>query len=169
MEIYELYRDLERGPDFVQAFTQGFTQAEARMRPSPQDWSPLEVIAHLYDEERQDFRPRLEIALFHPQEAWAPIDPEDWVERRRYNERDLGEVLQAFIAERSESLAWLRSLDAPDWEAVYPAPLGPIRAGDLLAAWVAHDQLHLRQLIELRRYRLAQLSAPFNLRYAGDW
>jgi len=168
MEIFELVRELERGMDNVQAFTQGFTLAEARLRPSPQDWSLLEVIAHLHDEERQDFRPRLKIALFHPQEAWEPIDPQAWVEQRRYNERELSETLQAFLVERIESLAWLRSLDAPDWGAVYPAPFGPIRAGDLLAAWAAHDLLHLRQLIELRRYRLAQMSAPFNLRYAGD-
>lgn len=169
MEIAELYRELERGAENLRALALDFTPEEARLRPAAHEWSLLEVIAHLYDEERYDFRPRLETVFFHPQEAWTPIDPQGWVEQRRYNERNLGETLQNFLAERGESLAWLRGLEAPDWEAVYLAPFGPIRAGDILAAWAAHDQLHLRQALELRRFRLARLSAPFSLRYAGDW
>lgn len=169
MGIEELYLELERSAGILQGLALGFTLQEARQRPSPQEWSLLEVIAHLYDEERHDFRPRLEIALFHPYESWAPIDPEGWVTQRRYNERDLDETLRGFLTERNESLAWLRSLASPDWEAVYPAPFGPIRAGDILAAWAAHDQLHARQMVELRRARLAHQSAPFSLRYAGNW
>lgn len=169
MEIAELYHELERGAENLRALTLDFTSEEARLRPAAHEWSLLEVLSHLCDEERQDFRPRLETVLFHPQEAWTPIDPQGWVEQRRYNERSLDETLQDFLTERGESLVWLRNLKEPDWETVYSAPFGPIRAGDILTAWVAHDQLHTRQVLELRRLRLARLSAPFNLRYAGDW
>jgi hypothetical protein len=44
-----------------------------------------------------------------------------------------------------------------------------MRAGDMLAAWVAHDLLHMRQLVELHRtYTVTQL-APYDTRYAGEW
>ena len=44
-----------------------------------------------------------------------------------------------------------------------------MKAGDLLASWVAHDNLHTRQLVELRRSRLVELAQPYDVRYAGDW
>ncbi len=44
-----------------------------------------------------------------------------------------------------------------------------MKAGELLAAWVAHDNLHMRQLVELRRARLVNLTAPYDVSYAGEW
>jgi hypothetical protein len=52
---------------------------------------------------------------------------------------------------------------------VYQASFGPISAGDLAASWAAHDLLHIRQLVELRRARLLALTAPHRTEYAGDW
>jgi len=66
-------------------------------------------------------------------------------------------------------LAWLRSLDSPDWEATYEAPWGPITAGDLLASWVAHDLLHMRQLVELHWHYKEEQVEPYSTRYAGEW
>jgi hypothetical protein len=127
------------------------------------------VVCHLHDEEREDFRPRLDLVLHRPGEAWARIDPAAWVAEREYNARDLARMLQAFLAERERSLAWLGSLSAPDWSREYQAPFGPITAGDLLASWAAHDLLHTRQLLELRRARLLAHTAPHRTQYAGDW
>lgn len=39
----------------------------------------------------------------------------------------------------------------------------------MFADWVAHDNLHTRQLVELRRHRLLNLTAPYDVGYAGDW
>ncbi|NUP91044.1 MAG: DinB family protein, partial [Candidatus Sumerlaeia bacterium] len=45
---------------------------------------------------------------------------------------------------------------------------GPLRAGDLLAAWAAHDALHLRQIAK-RLLDLARRDAGgFKTDYAGD-
>jgi hypothetical protein len=142
---------------------------KARRRPAPEAWSLLEVICHLHDEEREDFRPRLDLVLHRPQDTWTRIDPAGWITARRYNERDLAEALQGFLVERERSLAWLGSLAAPDWSREYQAPFGRITAGDLLASWAAHDLLHTRQLVELRRARLLAQAAPYSTQYAGDW
>jgi hypothetical protein len=164
-----LYQELARGVDSVRTLMAGMTQAEARSKPSPESWSALEVICHLYDEEREDFRQRLDIMLHRPHEQLPPIDPEGWVAARQYNQRDLAEMLDNFAAERAQSLAWLKGLSAPNWEAEYTTPFGSMKAGDMLASWVAHDNLHLRQLVELRRNRLVSLAAPYDVGYAGEW
>ena len=169
MQFETLYQELACGAEIVGKLVTGVTQAEARSRPNPESWSVLEVVCHLVDEEREDFRQRLDIMLHRPDEPWPPIDPKGWVTGRKYNDRDLAEMLDRFVAERGQSLAWLRGLAAPNWEAEYLAPFGPIKAGDMLAAWVAHDNLHMRQLVELRRSRVVHLTEPYDVQYAGDW
>ena len=54
-------------------------EAQARWRPAPDEWSILEVLSHLVDEEREDFRQRLDYTLHRPGEAWPATDPPGWV------------------------------------------------------------------------------------------
>jgi hypothetical protein len=148
---------------------QHIPQKQASWKPDPATWSILEVINHLYDEERLDFRARLDRLLHQPDRLWPDIDPEGWVTERHYNQRLFDESLNDFLIARRESLDWLASLQAPNWAAVYRASFGQLSAGDLLAAWVAHDLLHMRQLVELHwAYTTDQLSR-FRFAYAGDW
>lgn len=153
----------------IQQLAQDVPAEQARWRPDSESWSLLEVIAHLLDEEREDFRVRLDIILHRPQAPWPPIDPQGWVQAHHYNDRDLPQTLDAFLEEREHSRQWLRSLKEPNWDSVYEARFGPIRAGDMLAAWATHDLLHLRQLVELHYAYLQTLVAPYSSRYAGDW
>ena len=169
MQFEILYQELARGAEIIPALVSGITQAEARSRPAPESWSVLEVVCHLWDEEREDFRQRLDIILHRPAETWPPIDPKGWVITRKYNDRDLAEMLDHFVAERNQSLAWLRRLSAPNWDAECATPFGPIKAGDMLASWVAHDNLHMRQLVELRRSRVVSIAEPYDVGYAGEW
>jgi hypothetical protein len=169
MRLDVLRRELAQGAETIHGLVVGVSAAEARVRPEPAAWSILEVVAHLLDEEREDFRPRLDVVLHRPHETWAPIDPAAWVTARGYNDRELAATLSAFLAERERSLTWLAGLTAPDWSREYQASFGPITAGDLAASWAAHDLLHTRQLLELRRARLLTLTAPHATRYAGDW
>jgi hypothetical protein len=168
MQFSVLIQELANGAQVIRQLVSGFTPDEARFKPDPQSWSALEVICHLYDEEREDFRQRLDIILHRPGDPWPPIDPAGWVTQRGYNERDLEEMLESFLEERQRSLNWLRGL-SPNWESVYQAPFGTVKAGDMFAAWVAHDGLHTRQLAELRRVRVENLTQPYDLQYAGDW
>lgn len=153
----------------IHAFVEGISDDQARWKPAPESWSILEVVNHLLDEEREDFRVLLDLALHRPDEPRPRIDPQAWVTERRYNERGLGESLQGFLAAREASLAWLRELSAPDWEAVYEAPFGPIRAGDVFASWMAHDLLHMRQLVELHWAYTTHRLRPYKVDYAGQW
>ncbi len=143
---------------------------QVRWRPAADAWSTLEVINHLVDEEREDFRTRVDYILHRPGEAPPPIDPAGWITARAYNARDPDESLARFQAERQRSLEWLHGLSSPDWSRSYQLPSGQaLRAGDLLAAWTAHDLLHLRQLVDIQyHWRVSQV-APYSVDYAGPW
>ena len=169
MKAELLYKELANNLDFFKAFLSDVTQTEAQNKPDANSWSILEVVCHLLDEEREDFRQRLEITLNRPGDKWPPIDPQGWVLTRKYNEQSLEDVLAEFLEERRKSLDWLVERTSPDWEQEYSAPFGRIKAGDLLTSWVMHDLLHLRQLVELRREKLKVLSMPYSTAYAGDW
>ncbi len=145
----------------------GVDDDELRWKPAPQRWSMLEVLVHMWDEEKDDFRHRLSLTLEDPRREWPPIDPEGWVDERRYNDRDVAEALAGFRRERAASVAWLRGLAEPDWGRAHEHPaMGVLRAGDLLAAWTAHDLLHIRQIANLRLEYLGVTSAPYSARYA---
>lgn len=144
--------------------------AQAGWRPAPGRWSILDVVNHLADEEAEDFRTRLDLVLNHPGEPWPPIDPEGWVEARAYAGRDLAESLARFREERTRSLAWLPSLHAADWTRSCAHPTaGTLTAGSLLASWVVHDLLHVRQLVRLHGAWVTARAAPHSTRYAGEW
>lgn len=89
---------------------------------------------------------------------------------RQYNARNLSESLGNLFQERQRWLTWRESLQEPDWAAPAPAPWGgTIQAGDMLAAWTAHDLLHMRQLVALK-WAITRLDLePYQVDYAGDW
>jgi hypothetical protein len=169
MEFKSLYKEMESSTEMIRALLSGITQQAAQVKPSPDAWSILEVICHLYDEEREDFREHVDFILHRQNEEWHSIDPQGWVTARNYNGQGLARMQDKFFAEREASLKWLRGLSHPDWETTYTSEYGTTCAGEMLACWIAHDNLHIRQLVELRRYRIERLSQPHTLEYAGEW
>ncbi len=153
----------------IHSLTLGTSDEQARWKSDPETWSILEVINHLYDEEREDFRVRVDFLLHHPGQAWPPINPKGWVTERAYNQRDLTQSVQDFLKERRKSLVWLRELVDPDWQTSITVPFGQFSAGDIFAAWVAHDLLHLRQLVELHWAYTLHMAEPYKVSYAGEW
>src|SRR5688572_12246532 len=151
MEFNTFYQELKNSTEMIRALLSGMTPEEARVKPNAKSWSILEVVCHLYDEEREDFREHVDFILHRQGEEWHQIDPEGWVTERKYNEQDFTEVQEKFFSEREESLDWLEELPNPNWETIYTSQYGTTSAGEMLACWIAHDNLHVRQLVELRR------------------
>lgn len=147
----------------------GLTDEAVHWKPSPTSWSVLEVINHLVDEEIYDFRTHLVHILNTPNHPWPEIDPQGWVTQKGYNQQNFEKTLMVFNDERKTSIAMLNKLSEPNWDAYVEFPWGKLTAGDMLASWVAHDLLHLRQLIELRYQSTAHVSQPYAIEYAGQW
>lgn len=140
---------------------------QASWKPSKSEWSILEVICHLCDEEKEDFRIRLANLLSNPENAWKPIDPEGWVLERNYLAENHIEKVREFLLERQKSINWLSSLIEPQWQNTKTHPeLGSMTAEDMLFAWLTHDLRHIQQLSRLRISYL-QVNCSEAIRYAG--
>lgn len=163
--INELGRNL---PVFDALFT-SLPEGMIHWRPQPDKWNLLEVACHLLDEEREDFRSRLLHTLRHPDQAMPPIDPQGWVKDRNYAAREFEEVRENFARERKQSIVVLNSLSHANWESEYVHPkLGRMSAKLFLCNWLAHDYLHIRQILKLKHGYLAGATGE-SLDYAGPW
>ena len=169
MNVQQAVQQLREHSEIIRSMVHDMRDEPACWRPEATAWSVLEVINHLHDEEREDFREHLDWILHRADEPWSSIDPRGWVSQRQYNSRHLADSLAAFLRERQRSLAWLAGLNDVDWTAVQQAPWGSVTGGDMLAAWVAHDLLHMRQLVELRWALMRREFADYKVDYAGGW
>jgi uncharacterized damage-inducible protein DinB len=169
LNLVECIAVLNQQAQAIQQLASGISDEQARWKPNADSWSILEVINHLYDEEREDFRTRLKHILDQTEGLPPGIDTIGWVTARQYNQRDLQDSIAQFLQEREASLEWLRSLAKPNWDAKNELPSRPLRAGDMLMSWLAHDLLHLRQIVELRYAYLKQQAEPYQIDYAGEW
>ena len=167
MNLHRLTAQMEHNAETIGHLVWGISDAHAVWKPAPTSWSILEVVNHLYDEEREDFRVRLDIMLHRPGQPFPGIDPEGVVTERRYNERDMKDSLRDFLHERQQSVRWLHTLKSPNWDAVYEDKNLKLTAGDMFASWVAHDILHLRQLVKLRWLCTLRDLDPYKVDYAG--
>ena len=92
MEFKALDQEFVNSTEMIRALLADISQDEAQIKPNPESWSILEVICHLYDEEREDFREHLDFILHRQNEAWHRIDAEGWITKRKYNEQSFAEM-----------------------------------------------------------------------------
>jgi hypothetical protein len=165
--LTEARAQLAHLPRALITLTAGLDDAAWRARPAPERWAPVEIICHLRDEEQDDFGARVR-AVLEGRREFAPIDPEGWVEQRRYRDQDPRRALAEFEVRRAASLELLARA-APERLRESGAS-GTVRLSglDLLAAWVAHDYLHLRQLAGTLARLWATRWAPLRADYAGS-
>ena len=160
-------RELARLPALLEALVGDVDDATARTRPAPNEWAPIEILCHLRDEETEDFRARFR-AVLEGRSELPPIDPVGWVESRRYRDADLREVRAAIATARRESLHFLEGIDAGGLDAfIVHRTAGPLSAMDFLAAWAAHDQLHVAQLAATLARLWANRWPSLKVEYAG--
>src|SRR3954469_6189902 len=85
---------LETNPVAIATLVRAMPADGVRWRPTPDDWSVLEGINHLADEERDDFRLRLDYVLHRLGETPPTSTPGTGdVVARGYNSRELDESL----------------------------------------------------------------------------
>src|SRR6185295_12661832 len=124
MEFNALYQELQNSTEMIRALLLGLTQEEVQMKPNPESWSILEVLCHLYDIEREDFREHMDFILHRQNEEYHVIDPQSWIKERKYNEQNFVEMQEKFFAERKQSLAWLMGISVSNWQTTYTSQYG---------------------------------------------
>ena len=169
MEVKRIIEDLSRNREVFRELLKDIQEQLYLWKPGPEKWCLLEVICHLYDEEREDFRARTHHVLETPNAPMTPFDPLALVTKRKYMQQDFNEKLGAFLQERTRSVEWLLSLQSPKWDNTYTHPkLGSLTAKMFLTNWLAHDYLHIRQINRIK-YEYLDTHSGENLNYAGQW
>lgn len=164
-----IFDELERNGVVFETLLHDLPEKMVRWRPALGKWNLLDIVCHLLDEEREDFRVRVASVLQDPNSSLPSIDPQGWVTERNYQDQDFESTLDSLIEEREKSVDRLRSLKNPHWDNVYDHPkMGGMSAQLFLENWLAHDHLHMRQIIGVKFAYLKEFgSEPLN--YAGDW
>lgn len=161
--------ELSNGRDVFKELLHGLSKDEYQWRWQEDKWCLQEIVCHLYDEEREDFRQRTKSVLEDPTKQLPLFDPTTWVKDRDYMGQDYEQVLNNFLSERQASIDWLKSLADPQWENAFQHhKMGPLTAGFFLSNWVAHDYLHIRQILNLK-YMYLEATTGHRLDYAGNW
>lgn len=138
-------------------------------KQNDQKWCLLEIVCHLYDEEREDFRARVKRTLEEPGKELDKIDPSSWVTSRKYIEQDYPTKLNGFLAERDNSIKYFESLEIPKWDNFYQHPkFGKMSSELFFTNCLAHDYLHIKQIIRLK-YDYLDAMTNEKLNYAGNW
>ncbi|MEM9821078.1 MAG: DinB family protein [Bacteroidota bacterium] len=165
MQESQIIDQLAHNAQSFRLLFEGIEEEMYRWKPQANKWCLLEILCHLYDEEIEDFRARVQSSL--KKMPPPPIDPEAWVSERNYFASDYDVMLDRFLSARAESIQWLKHLPEPKWNNAHVHPeLGPRPAGFYLANWLAHDYLHVRQIMKLK-YQYWQVASGVNFAYAG--
>lgn len=150
---------LSRTPATLRALLGGLPAAWLDSRERPAAWSPLEVVGHLVLAEERLWIPRVRRILeFGEEVVFEAFDRQAHLGRTQGT--SVEEVLSHFEEARRGSLHTLSTMKLDQSSLArrgrHPA-FGPVTLKQLLAAWVAHDLTHIRQIVRTmaREYREA--------------
>jgi FMN phosphatase YigB (HAD superfamily) len=127
-----------------------------KRKPSPDEWSPIEVLCHLRDVEKEVNAHRIERILKEHDPFLSARDSDKWADERNYIEEPPPHVCQDLIQTRKRTLSMLEVQPPSAWErTARHAIFGPTKLPEIVRIFLEHDILHIRQIIET----LAALSA----------
>ena len=111
-----------------------------------EDWSPLEIVAHLADIE-VGLGWRIRQTLSEERPELQPFDQNAWAEALDYKARDLATSLAAYGANRQLNLELLRRVGEAGMARIYRHPeFGAQPLGVLVTHIADHDLAHTRPI-----------------------
>lgn len=168
-DINRYAAQLQRNMHTIKSLLVETGEEEYHWKKNKEKWSLLEIICHLVDEEKEDFRVRLQNVLETPDMRPPAIDPVGWVTSRDYQLQHFDTKLSEFISERKKSIEWLKTLQHKNWDQGYKyGDFGHVNGHFFINNWAAHDYLHIRQITRVH-YDYLQSISTVNVSYAGKW
>jgi len=142
-----LIESLQSTPRDLARLLRPIDAAGALWRPAADDWCIADTVAHLgYCEAPYLARLRRVVEQDNPFEPSLPPD-----ERAHDLARSLAELLEVFVARRVATVAFLAGLEQRDWgRPLVHASIGATKLRDQVQELVAHDNMHLEQIVALR-------------------
>jgi len=147
----DLMTVLAATPAALRALFDGLDDATIRKPEGPGKWSMIEVAHHLADSDMVvGVRIRMIVAQDRP--PIVAYDQDRWVERLRYRQAVLSDVLNQFTVLRDANVRLAKQLTAAEMERFgIHSERGGESVGYLLRLVAGHDIVHLDQLARIRR------------------
>lgn len=117
--------------------------------PDPDEWSPMQILCHLLESEKQVQRPRLERILAETNPFLVSPSPPAGPHEALPCDDDGIRVAKQFAQTRMQTIEWLQHLQHDDWRR--PARhsiFGPTSLLEMAHFTAQHDRLHINQLCE---------------------
>jgi uncharacterized damage-inducible protein DinB len=125
----------------------GLTDAAARSRPAADEWSVLEVLAHLVDTDYHYAQEALAMRDHRPH-MLVPFDDAAWKrDHPDVNERRLADVLTALAESHASVLQQVALMSDDDLDVAGRHPRGiPYTVRDVFLRLPPHDENHAKQI-----------------------
>ncbi len=150
MDPTEITAYLRQVPDLIDQTIEGLTDEVLRRRPSPDEWSVLEVCCHLRDYAEIEGQ-RVRRLVEEDEPALASYDQEALARERDYRGDDVRRVRTALRAFWGGLAYQLEGLTDEQWErAGTHQEIGRVTVRSRAERQAAHAQEHLGQLQALR-------------------
>lgn len=115
MSIEKLLDRYAAGPKLLRDAVAGMTDEQLKARPVPGRWSTLEVVCHLADSDGV-YAERMKRVIVEDEPALGSMDPDGWLPRLAYHERNVDEELRLIDITRSQMARILQSLSPADFQ-----------------------------------------------------
>jgi hypothetical protein len=149
LPIEQILTMLAAAPPRLAALTADLAPTPLQTRPGPEEWSAVEVLAHL--RACADMWGNAIMAILaedHP--TLRAVNPRTWIKQTNYCELEFGPSLQAFTTQRADLLTVLEPLPPESWARAATVTVAgkPLeRTVQFYAQWLAtHERPHVKQI-----------------------
>jgi hypothetical protein len=154
LEIDQILSLLAEAPQRIAAATGELAPAQLRAAPEPDAWSANEVLAHLRSC-ADVWGDAIRTIAAGERPTIRAVNPRTWIRSTNYLEMEFHPSFDAYAAQRSGLLAFLRALPAEAWarSATVTGAGKPLeRTVRFYAAWLAeHERAHVREIERIAR------------------
>jgi hypothetical protein len=152
LSIEQVLTLLAATPPRLTALTAGLEPAQLQMPPTPEEWSAVEVLAHLRAC-ADVWGNCIRTILAKDKPALRAVNPTTWIKRTDYRALEFGPSWRAFVTQRADLLAVLEPLPPAAWaRAATVTGAGKVLERTVLsyAQWLArHEQPHVKQIARI--------------------
>jgi hypothetical protein len=146
----EITAYLRSVPDLIEEVLQGLSDDDLRRRPSPDEWSLIEICCHLRDAAQEEGN-RIRRLVEEDEPTLEPYDQEEWARERNYQGEDSRRLRTALRAFWGGLAYQLEGLSDEQWERGGTHPeVGSVTVRGRAEAEVEHARAHMEQLRTIR-------------------
>jgi len=162
-DLNKSYEILERIPPVLKILLSDLSADWIMNNEGPDTFSPYDVVGHLVQGEKTDWRDRATMILEHgTKKSFVPFDR--FAQFEESKGKSLQQLLDEFEKLRKENLDWLRSLNLTETDfekkGTHPA-LGEVTLKQLLSTWVVHDLTHVAQVTRVMAKQYKEEIGPW--------